>query len=235
MAGRRFERLLVLAFHEFRGSCAAWRCICDCGAESIVSGKDLRLGRTKSCGCLARKNRGVPALELTGQRFGRLRVVERAENRGHHVRWRCICDCGAESIVGVDQLRSGDTQSCGCLHREVSSRIGKRYISHATASLVKHGATRNGRVTPEYSSWAGMVARCENPRHIGFERYGARGISVCPRWRGSFEAFLEDMGSRPVGCSIDRIDNDSNYEPGNCRWATHKEQRANQRRAMAVA
>ena len=93
----------------------------------------------------------------------------------------------------------------------------------------KHGQSKKGNVTPEYIAWRHMKNRCENPKDPGYKWYGGRGIRVCERWRNSFEAFYEDMGSRPVGLTLDRIDNESNYEPGNCRWATPKKQAKNSR------
>lgn len=116
-------------------------------------------------------------------------------------------------------LRSGHTQSCGCYFLEVCHERN-----------LTHGATREGRFSPEYQSWVGMIARCENPRKQHWAHYGGRGIRVCARWRKSFEAFFADMGRKPApNHSIDRIDVDGNYEPGNCRWATQAEQIKNRR------
>lgn len=152
--------------------------------------------------------------DLTGMTFGRLTVVKRSgtSKRGDIV-WACICKCGAETAVRGSNLRNGNTKSCGCFQRE-----------RASESTSTHRLTKS----PEYRSWASMIARCENPKYHHFHRYGGRGIRICERWRNSFELFLSDMGPRPsLKHSLDRKDNDGNYEPGNCRWATAKEQRLN--------
>lgn len=154
----------------------------------------------------------MPArLHLTGARFVRLTVIghaPKAEARG--TRWRCRCDCGTETVVKTMDLRNGDTKSCGCLQRE---KVGKLNVSHGRSK------------TPEYASWCMMINRCTNANGTDYRHYGGRGITICQRWRDSFEAFLADMGSRPsMKYSLDRINNEGNYEPGNCRWATMKEQ-----------
>lgn len=154
--------------------------------------------------------------DLTGQRFGRLTVVERGGRTpsGRNVMWRCRCDCGQERTVVSSVLTRGESASCGCLRREASK-----------ARATKHGHA-TGETSRTYNSWACMWQRCTNPEYSQYGRYGGRGISVCERW-SSFTAFLADMGERPEGRTLDRINTNGNYEPNNCRWATPKEQTAN--------
>ena len=163
-------------------------------------------------------------IDLAGQRFGRLTVMRCVRRGGgRHVLWLCRCDCGRVAHVSSDSLRSGGTRSCGCLSREkaaIRMRAWRPLFSHA-------GNRQHGMCgSPTYASWKAMKARCT---HADNPRYGGRGIRVCESWLYSFEHFLADMGPRPPGTSIDRINNDDNYEPGNCRWATYSEQNRNQR------
>lgn len=161
-------------------------------------------------------------LDLAGQKFNRLTVIAEARLRrqpsGQVVRyWECRCKCGAAVEATTGSLRSGATKSCGCLRRD-------QIIERST----KHGhAPKVSARTPEYNAWKAMRSRCGNPRNQDYKRYGGRGIRVCARW-DDFEIFLQDMGPRPTNKhSLDRIDSNGNYEPGNCRWATRKQQSRN--------
>ena len=163
---------------------------------------------------------------LIGLRFGRLAVLGLSPDRKRYV--VCRCDCGETKSVLKWDLIYGRTGSCGCLRREVSSQAAKRFRKHGHA-----GDSRNGwmvKASPEYVSWQSMINRCENPKVKNYDIYGGNGVKVCARWRNSFEAFLADMGPRPSGKSIDRWPNPAgDYEVGNCRWASPKEQAANKR------
>ena len=188
-----------------------WLCDCDCGMCSVVNSQDLRSGKTKSCGCMKR-------VDLTGKHYGRLTVLGRSH--GAPSTWDCRCECGSLVIVRGGNLHSGSTKSCGCLRRD-----------HAKQLKIKHGhAPKRGRPSREYRSWQAMKRRCFVSDNDNYRYYGGRGITVCERWKNSFENFMADMGPRPKRRTLDRIDSDGNYEPGNCRWATGSEQRLNQRR-----
>ena len=151
-------------------------------------------------------------IDLTGKRFGRWLVLSRAPNRRGHAYWNCQCDCGTEKVVWGNSLRRGESLSCGCLKRDMAR---ERNISHGQTGC------------PTYNSWQNMKIRCYNKNRPKNVNYHDKEIIVCDRWLNSFPNFLADMGERPEGTSIERINNDGNYEPTNCKWATRKEQGRN--------
>ena len=163
---------------------------------------------TFSRGHIPHNRVNVPA----GTTFGRLSVIEEVEKRAGHRYFKLLCACGQTTIVCFPNLRSGHTQSCGC----------------------EKGSRRHGMAgTPTHDIWIGMRTRCFNPRDTSFHNYGGRGISVDPRW-DDFQTFLADMGERPPGMDLDRIDNNRGYEPGNCRWVSRSTNLRNTRRTCLV-
>ena len=147
----------------------------------------------------------------SGDRHGILTIISSVKN-GRVLKWLCRCDCGREKLISTTHLHENGTKSCGCVHRTQNG-------------LSKH---------PTYKSWESMIARCYKESLPHFKRYGGRGIKVCDRWRDSYLNFVDDMGLRPKGKSLDRIDCDKNYVKNNCRWATIKEQSRNGRNSIVL-
>jgi len=157
-------------------------------------------------------------IELQGKQFGRLFVLQQMAAVAGRTMFECRCDCGALVSVRAENLRKGETQSCGCYRRDALADLRR---THG----LRHSIT--------YKSWHMMHQRCSNPNNGAYKNYGGRGISICERWN-KFENFHADMGDRPPGKSIDRIDNDGNYSQENCRWATPLQQNRNKKRKAAA-
>lgn len=221
LTGQRFGKLTVInrGENDKKHRCT-WNCRCDCGNEINVKSANLLHGQV-SCGC-------IRITSLVGKKYGRLRVIEQAKNTRTksgrtHVMYCCECDCGTKILVKAENLRSGNTKSCGCLEKDINKE-----------KSTKHGL----RGTRIYNVWQGMKQRCYNKNEERYADYGGRGITVCPEWLGEhgFENFYDwSMGNGYAdNLTIDRIDNNKGYSPYNCRWATAKEQQRNKRNNFVV-
>ncbi len=188
---------------------------------------------------MGNKNSGLRRVSYSGERFGLITILhdapDRVSDKGFTARYVVgRCDCGCERTFSLYPLLRGKTRSCGCHNRRTSSEGLRERRADGTTDNTRHGHARSGAHSSLYRRWALMKRRCESPSDPAWKHYGGRGISVCERWH-LFENFLADMGEPPPGLTLDRIDNDGNYEPGNCRWATWKEQMNNQRRNKKAA
>lgn len=220
LTGKRFGKLTAIEIYERCGyhKPVKWRCKCDCGREKIVDSQCLRRGIVTDCGCKIRDR-------LVGQRFGRLTVLEASDKKQKgkcgDIYWKCQCDCGNITYVQTCNLisKTSPTLSCGCLRKE---------------KITKHNLSN----TKIYKTLVSMKARCFNPKNPEYKNYGARGIKICDEWlnKSGFENFYKwsiENGYRDE-LSIDRINNDGNYEPLNCRWTNDIMQNNNTRRNRYV-
>lgn len=226
--GETYNGIKVLEKFREKAHTKYW-CICPvCGKRFSIKAETV--GKAHQCKECNAKSR---IIDLTGQRFGRLVAIEHAgrvvnKSGFRTTLWKCKCDCGKETIVRYPLLVSGNTRSCGCLEQENKERI-VRIAQEKNRRSVSADFEGKLEAHPLYKTWKSMLMRCNNPNVLGYKHYGGRGIKVCDRWSGhlGFENFVNDMGERPDGTTLDRIDVNGSYGPSNCRWATTEQQMNN--------
>jgi hypothetical protein len=228
LTGQKFGKLTVVGFNSKRKYTRKtgdiyyryyWDCKCDCGNNTIALGPSLKNGHTKSCGCHKISKAKSNLNNLVGIRSGKIIVENFSHIRNECSFWLCKCDCGNHVVIRSDGIINKTSQSCGC------SRFIRKY---------NYKAGRRKSMGALFQVWSGMINRCYNVANRGYKDYGGRGIEVCERWRVLFNNFYEDMGLPIEGYSIDRVDVNGNYEPGNCRWATDVEQSRNKRNNVNI-
>lgn len=214
MTGMMFGRWTVIDYAgRAKNTKIMWKCQCECGSIKTIEGSQLRGGVSTSCGCSKRAHN-------IGDRYGLLVVLKHEGTYldGKQSKYLCQCDCGNTKVVWRTSLVNG-TDSCGCLTKD---KLHMRHLTHGQSHM---------RV---YKVWAAMKDRCLNRNNTHYAEYGGRGISVCQRWLHSYENFIEDMGDRQPGMTIERLNNSLGYDPTNCVWATRKQQQNNRRACRMI-
>lgn len=231
IVGQRYNDIVITGPAVKENSNTYFPCECvRCGKKYVIQSKHV--GKVKCCKECSNNARFK---DLSGQRFGRLVAINYVRRENDRTLWRCICDCGNESITGYSNLISGVTRSCGCLGKETFESKEFRRNKRKSASM-NFDMSLNQH--PLYPLWSSMISRCYNKNRNSYKHYGARGIKVCDRWlpeNKGFENFLKDIGERPsVEYTLDRIDVNGDYCPENCRWATIPQQSNNKTDSVLV-
>ena len=206
MEGNKFGKWTVLEYCPEKKPGKHFLCKCDCGEKTIIPATTLRAGRSTMCKKCMYLKRDDPN-DMIGLKFGKWRILKYIGMRNRYRIYKSICECGFEGEHYGADLRAGKSTQCTNCHNKENAIKNTTHGMHNTST---------------YFVWRAMIQRCTNPNTTHYDRYGGRGISVCERWL-KFENFLADMGEKPKGLTLDRIDNNGNYENSNCRWVTHKE------------
>lgn len=217
MINKKFNYLTVVEYIGNINHRKFYKCICDCGKETKASGTKLRNNKTKSCGCLLRDIHESSSSNWVGKKFNRLTILKSYNKEKYKDReFLCVCDCGNKKITTIASLKKGSTKSCGCLRKEKMSK-----------AMTTYGLSSNDL----YREWQSIKTRCTNPNSKAYKRYGKRGIDISDEWKNNPEKFISDIinniGERPEGKTLDRIDNNKGYSITNVKWSTPLEQAHN--------